>query len=271
MATKRKNVIRGTQLSPAVSIGEEYAASVIRLMREMLKDVRAELSTAYTVDGFAADASPVSQVRIKINALMNKWMPQFTSLSRFATERMMTRIDKNSAVTLARSLKETSEEVTLKTGFYTGEMREMMAASTEEAASLIRRIPEQFLGEVQQQAMRSITNGEGLKDLQSYLTRKYEGDARHAKLVALDQTRKAYNNFNAARMKKLGFTKYEWIHSGGSQHPRENHKRMNGKIYSLDDPPVIGVMYGEEVRGKPGDLPNCRCQMRPIIDLTEEE
>ncbi|MDE2471811.1 MAG: hypothetical protein KGL35_24580, partial [Bradyrhizobium sp.] len=69
------------------------------------------------------------------------------------------------------------------------------------------------------------------------------------------------------RMQAVGMTTYEWMHVGGSQEPRLNHVAMNGKIYDLNDPPVIGKMYGQQVRGKPGDLPNCRCLMRPVLDF----
>lgn len=94
-------------------------------------------------------------------------------------------------------------------------------------------------------------------------------DIRHARNVAMDQTRKVYSNVNAARMQALGVKKFEWVHTGGSQHPRKDHQELSGKVFSLDDLPVIGVMYGNEVRGKPGDLPYCRCTMRPIVSFED--
>jgi SPP1 gp7 family putative phage head morphogenesis protein len=93
---------------------------------------------------------------------------------------------------------------------------------------------------------------------------------RRAKNIAYDQTRKAFNNINKARMDKLGIREFEWLHSGGSTHPRKLHQELSGKIFSLDDLPIIGTMYGEEVRGIPGQLPNCRCKMLPVISFNEE-
>ena len=126
----------------------------------------------------------------------------------------------------------------------------------------------QYLGEVQGQVMRSITSGQGLKDLIPYLNTKYDQNIRHARNVAFDQTRKAYSNINAGRMQANGIKSYEWIHSGGGQHPRKLHQQMNGRVYRLDDPPVIDERTQE--RGIPGRAINCRCTMRPIVSFGDD-
>ena len=38
---------------------------------------------------------------------------------------------------------------------------------------------------------------------------------------------------------------------------------MSGKVYRLDDPPVIDARTGE--RGLPGQAIFCRCTMQPIV------
>ena len=119
--------------------------------------------------------------------------------------------------------------------------------------------------------MRSITTGKGVADLVPFFDR-YEGiTIRRARIIANDQTKKAYSNMNAIRMQKLGVDKYEWVHSSGGQEPRELHLHLNGSICSLKDPPIIQYAKGNqpEIRGKPGDLINCRCTMRPIIDFNQ--
>jgi SPP1 gp7 family putative phage head morphogenesis protein len=119
--------------------------------------------------------------------------------------------------------------------------------------------------------MRSITTGKGMEDLVPFLTKKYKGNIRHARNVALDQTRKAYQSINTSRLKSMGVKSFIWIHSGGGKEPRQNHIKMSGNEYSFDNPPIIGVMYGENVRGLPGDLPNCRCICKPVINFDLEE
>ena len=68
---------------------------------------------------------------------------------------------------------------------------------------LIKSIPEQYFKDVTGSVMRSITTGNGLADLVPEI-KKYDGQTeRRAKLLALDQTRKAYNSINKQRMQSL--------------------------------------------------------------------
>ena len=83
----------------------------------------------------------------------------------------------------------------------------------------------------------------------------------------------AYSQFGDVKY-PLGFTHFEWIHSGGSQQPRSYHMRahpsgLNHGIFRIDEPPVIDPNTG--TRGFPGDLPNCRCTMRPVLKFEDEE
>jgi len=88
---------------------------------------------------------------------------------------------------------------------------------------------------------------------------------RRARMIAHDQTRKAYNNLNRGRMEKLGLKKFKWLHTGGSAHPRKLHQMLNGLVFSFDDPPIIDEKTGE--RGIPGQAINCRCRMQVVLDL----
>ena len=105
----------------------------------------------------------------------------------------------------------------IDTSFSDARLEEVIKASTQEAANLIKSIPVNYINEVQGQVMRSITTGQGLKDLVPYLTKKYHGNVRKAKNVALDQTRKAYQSINTSRLKSLGVKKFIWVHSGGGK------------------------------------------------------
>jgi len=215
------------------------------------------------------DDSPVSQSRMAINRLLKKWNPVFSQWAKTYTDKMIDRTVTNAGSTLGMSLKAMSEKLTINADIIDDPLREIIKASTEEAANLIRLIPQQFLGRVQGAVMRSITTGRGMQDLIPTMNRLYKQQVRHARNVAYDQTRKAYNNINAGKMKALGVKKFEWVHSAGGQHPRKLHQELNGGIFDLDNPPYIGEMYGQAVYGKPGDLPNCKCTMRPIISFED--
>ena len=268
-----KNNIIGSALRPNVGISNDYAKPIVNELGLMFRDVQRELKKTFKENhyGQAMDASLASQSRILLNWLLRKWQPRFDEIAKSATERMIQRTIKNSTITLRNSLKEALPDLSIDTSFSNEQLQEVIKASTLEAANLIKIIPYKFLNEVQGQVMRSITTGKGMEDLVPFLTKKYKGNVRHARLVALDQTRKAYQSINTTRLKTLGVKKFIWIHSGGGKEPRELHKRMSGNEYSFDDPPFIGVMYGEDVHGLPGDLPNCRCICKPVINFDLEE
>jgi SPP1 gp7 family putative phage head morphogenesis protein len=110
-----------------------------------------------------------------------------------------------------------------------------------------------------------------MQDLIPFLDAKYGQNIRHARNVAHDQTRKAFTNISTARLKAAGVKKFEWRHSHGGRTPRKLHEELNGKVFSYDDPPYIGDMYGQKVYGLPSQMPNCRCFAKPIIDFGDEE
>ena len=268
----KNNIVAGA-LRPNAGISTDYAKPIVNELELMFRDVQRELKKAFKENhyGQAMDASLASQSRILLNWLLRKWQPRFDEIAKSATNRMINRTLKNSTVTLRNSLKQALPDLSIDTSFSNEQLQEVIKASTLEAANLIKIIPYKFLNEVQGQVMRSITTGKGMEDLVPFLTKKYKGNVKHARLVALDQTRKAYQSINTTRLKTLGVKKFIWIHSGGGKEPRELHKRMSGNEYSFDSPPFIGVMYGNDVYGLPGDLPNCRCICKPVINFDLEE
>lgn len=272
-AKSKPNGLIGGALRPNVGISDDYARTITNQIELMSREVERELKKLFKENtfGFAEDASISSQARILMNYLLRKWGKRFDAIAKTSTDRMISRTIRNSAVTLGISLREASEDFTIDTSFRNEQINDVIKASTQEAANLIKLIPQKYLAEVQGQVMRSITTGKGMEDLVPFLNKKYHGNIKHARNVALDQTRKAYQSINTSRLKTLGIKKFIWIHTGGSKEPRPLHVKMSGNEYSLDDPPFIGVMYGEDVHGLPGDLPFCRCICQPVINFDFEE
>ena len=269
----KKNNIVGSALRPNVGIEADYAKPIVNELELMFRDVRRELKKTFKENhyGQAMDASLASQSRILLNWLLRKWQPRFDEIAQRATRRMINRTIKNSSIALRNTFKSELPDLSINTSFSDDRLKEVIKASTQEATNLIKTIPYKFLNDVQGQVMRSITTGKGYEDLVPYLTKKYNGDTRKARLVAADQTRKAFQSINTSRLKTVGVKKFIWIHSGGGNEPRELHIRMSGSEYSFDDPPFIGVMYGNDVYGLPGDLPNCRCICKPVLNFDLED
>jgi SPP1 gp7 family putative phage head morphogenesis protein len=264
-------ILKGEILNFNYAVEQRYYKEIERLVIQMTKQTKTQIkklfNQEYVKEFYAADADIASQSRILTNKLENTFNSLFGRKAKAMCEKMVTNADKASSSTLHASLASLSGGLSLPTKTITAEMSTIITASVNENVALIKSIPQQYFTQIKGIVMRSITTGNGLQDIIPELN-KYEGvTIRRARNIALDQTRKVYSGLNSGRMKALGITEYEWIHSGGGQHPREDHIAMNGNIYRLDNPPIIDKKTGE--RGIPSQAINCKCTMRPVITFNE--
>jgi SPP1 gp7 family putative phage head morphogenesis protein len=116
--------------------------------------------------------------------------------------------------------------------------------------------------------MRSITTGNGLQTLVPFIKKHKTITEKRARMIALDQTRKANVALTAGRLRNAGIQHFQWIFTGGGKTYRELHKHMNGEVYEFSNPPVI--QKDPMIRGLPGDLINCRCRLRPVLRFNED-
>jgi len=266
--------IRGSSLHSNHVAERRYGRQIKRMVDQMAKETEKEVKKLFTPEAYAeatgTDDSLSSQARILINSLARKYEKLFRDKARYYSGLMIKEQDKVSRSNLHSSLKEMSGGLSIKTNIMSPEINEVIKASVAENVSLIKSIPEQYIKRVEGSVMRSITSPTkgGLQSLFKDL-KKYQGMSdRRALNIAKDQTRKVYNGINRARMEKIGITKAEWIHSGGSNHPRHTHVEMDGKIFNLSE----GV-YDSEVKKyvQPGELPYCGCVYRPVIEFEDGE
>ncbi len=260
-------------LTPPLLLGRQMASAVIAELRAMTMETRtlvralAGMPDAKEQTSQAMDALPDDAQR-RLKALQARWQHRFAMLAETWSRRMIAGVVSQSSAQLNLGLKGMAERMSIQSTMSTPRMRAVVEAATLSSTSLITRIPERFLGEVQVQVMSAITTGTGLNKLVPFLTKKYKGDARHAQLTALDQIRKASANVNAARLQSLGVEEYVWMAIGGERYPRKlHHEKLNGRTFRYDKPPVIDERTG--VRGKPGDAIGCRCQQRAVLNFTK--
>lgn len=216
------------------------------------------------------DAAPsmAAQARILTNALSRKFFAFFDTLAAEATRSFLSGVDAHSKSNLHASLKDVTGGLSLKTSVVSGQVKEILRASTVENIGLIKSIPREYFQKLQASVMRSITTGQGVKTVLESVQRTGQVTRRRAALIARDQTSKATAALNSARMGALGVRKFRWLHSSGGKEPRPLHKdTLNGEIFDLANPPIIDEKTGE--RGLPGQLINCRCRMVPIVEFGE--
>lgn len=264
----------GGGLISSAAIADDYATPILTLFRKMADETRRELRRMFEDPGYALDAvdgNPASRARIILNRLADKYEPLFRKWAKKATDKMLARNLRHAEQQIGESLKEASKFIEIKSDLMNDRLREITVAASNEASGLIKMIPQQYLQEVGGAVARSISTGNGMQDLIPFLDAKYGQNIRHARNVAHDQTRKAFTNISTARLKAAGVKKFEWRHSHGGRSPRKLHEELNGKVFSYDDPPYIGDMYGQRIHGLPATLPNCRCFPKPVIDFGDDE
>ena len=280
----RDVTLRGDRLNYNAALQEKYEAQLRKLVSQMTKETLSEITKLFKqpiaktyfkeqkeAGTIAQDASLSSQARILMNSLTDKFSQLFGKKSKDFAENMLNGQIKVSKTTLFTSLKKLSGGLSLKTGVVPKGMEDVSKAIIEENVSLIKSIPEQYLKDVTGSVMRSITTGRGIADLVPQI-QKYAGVVdRRTRNIALDQTRKAYNAINKQRMQAIGVKQFEWIHSGGGQHPRESHLKMDGKIFNFatlyKEQEALNVPKADQ--GIPGEAINCRCTMVPVINFED--
>lgn len=264
---RQPDLILGNAINSSAPVAVRYYQSLHALIERMAEETEREIKALFdephAEEFFAQDASTAAQARILTNALTKKFNAMFVKKARPIAERFAGQADKASSAVVHSSIKQLSGGLSLPTASLTGDMRDIFSATVTENVALIKSISEKYLSGVQQAVMRSITTGRGLADLVPYLQKHKGVTQRRAHRIALDQNHKISMNLAKARLEKLNIPEYRWLHTGGADHPRKLHERMDGKIFRWDDPPVIDEDTGE--RGIPGQLINCACRAQPVI------
>ena len=263
--------IQGKPLTVNAGVTQWYAAKLGKLAGQMVAETEREVVKVFTqanADGASMDASPASQGRIVLAYLKRKFMGLMGRKAKTLVASMILRTDKASASGLGESLKDLSGGLVLKTSTMPPALQEAVKATIVQNVSLISSITVEYHSKVEGAVMRSITSGNGLADLVTELKDIGGVTMRRARLVAHDQTAKAYLSFAKHRMQAAGITKFKWLHSGASRVPREYHRDvLHGQIFEVANPPMIDEKTKQ--RGLPGDLIGCRCRMVPVIEFAD--
>ncbi len=96
------------------------------------------------------------------------------------------------------------------------------------------------------------------------IQRSYDVSANKAKFLARQETSLLMTSFKYERYQEAAINQYKWrCVVGTPRHPvRPMHKKLDGKIFSFDNPPVTSP-NGD--RNNPGRDFNCRCVAVPIV------
>ena len=260
----------GGALRPSAGQIERYSAEITKLLRLMYREYRRELVATFDdTPAIVMDASIANKASVALNALKRRFARLFRDRAPVIVENMLRGVDKASTDTLNTSLKELSGGITLKTDKMPAALKQVVQSAIKENVALIKSIGEKYHTQIEGAVMRSLQpGGRGLADVREFLD-KYEGITdRRRDLIAMNQVRRVTSAIQVEKAKSAGVKEFVWRHSRGGAHPREIHERLDGKVFTLDNLPVIDK---DGTRGLPGSLPNCRCFMVPQLSWGDDE
>lgn len=136
------------------------------------------------------------------------------------------------------------------------DMRDPLAVWLQRNVALVRNVSDDTRARISDIVFRGITARTPARDVAKEITEATGIGRRRAQRIASDQAAKLTASLADERRRQAGINRWRWRHSG-KRHPREEHLRRDGKVYSDDKPPA----------DRPGQLPWCGCVAAPILEL----
>lgn len=137
---------------------------------------------------------------------------------------------------------------------------EVMRRLLGEQVSLIQSIPIEAAKRVHRLTLEGIENSQRAGEIAKEIMRSGEVAQSRAVLIARTETARTASVLTQARALSIGCTHAVWRTSGDSA-VRKSHREMNGRVFSLGDPPQLS----DGTKTFPGQTFNCRCWGEPII------
>jgi SPP1 gp7 family putative phage head morphogenesis protein len=257
---KRQRTLRPVR--PNAGTEAAYRARLLRSVAAMARSVEYWLASAYRNNQprVAQDATPADLLQRVVRQLRRQWTEHFDQMADDLAAHFAQAAETRSTAALKKILKDAGWSVKFK---MTSAQRDVVDAIIHENVSLIKSIPAHYLDQVEGLVMRSVSQGRDLGALTQQLQKQHGVTRRRAQLIARDQNNKAFAMLNRARQRELGITRAEWQHSSAGKHPRPSHVKMDGKTYDVKK----GMWDPTEKKYVlPGELINCRCFSRPVIE-----
>lgn len=267
---KRKNEKILTPLRPNVGLEYMFRRALVAAIAAMHEDVERQITAAWGASGANPPAQavvalaqdeppPVGAFVGLVRRLIEIWAARFNAMGQELAAYFAQAVQSRSDATLKNILKRGGIAVEWH---MSPRVQSILQATIQQNVALIKSIPEQYLGQVEQSVMRSVQTGRDLKQLQDDLIQLFGVAKRRAALIAKDQNNKATAAINRERALEAGAKYAIWMHSSAGKTWRKTHVAMNGKRYDI----AKGMWDSDERKWvNPGELINCKCSSRIVI------
>ena len=256
---KTEQVLRS--IRPNAGIEACYRQRLTALVEQMSRSVEYWLRASYRANRprIASDESPADALRRSIRKLVARWSRKFNEMAENLAEYFAKSVADRADGALKKILKDGGWTVDFK---MTAAMRDIRDATVHANVQLIKSIPAEYLGQVEQIVMRGVQTGRDLGQVSQELQDRLGVSKRRAALIARTQNSMASTAFTRARQLELGIDTAIWKHSHAGKKPRPMHVAMNDKQYDVKQ----GMWDSDEKAWvHPGQLINCRCFSKGII------
>lgn len=131
----------------------------------------------------------------------------------------------------------------------------------------IQNFSKKEIRSLRQKVKKSILAGNRYEALVDTIKESYGVTSNKAKFLARQESNLLLAKFAEAKYKTAGIEEYIWdCVAGSAAHPvRPSHKKLQGRTFRFDDPPVTTGPGEPERRNNPGEDFNCRCRARPKV------
>ncbi len=142
---------------------------------------------------------------------------------------------------------------------------ETMRGLLAEQVTLIQSLPIEAAQRVHEFTLKGLEGSVRPKEVAAAILRSGEVTQSRATLIARTEVARTASVLTQARATHAGSTHYIW-ETSEDHDVRPGHRAMQGKVCEWASPPAVNeggrIMYHH-----PGQIWNCRCWPRPILDL----
>lgn len=266
---KVKRTLRATKPNPGIRVA--YRKQMEKLIEEMGTEVEAKVLELYEDlqwrvedPDLATDGkwrSPSERFRDLLTPIAERWTARFKRLSETICISFVKAIRGRVERGRVQALREAGIAIKINRSRFANERYQ---ALIQENIDLIKTIPQEYFGRVNQQVQRNISKGYDKKALTEELYNDYDISYKRARVIARDQTQKATQSLAMVTDRDLGITEGVWIHVPGRLSSRPTHVAFDGQTFALNKGLYDSNKYVEDFV-KPGELPLCRCTYRPVL------
>lgn len=158
--------------------------------------------------------------------------------------------------------KTVTDKIGINVSFTQSQIEFLSKEYTDNLKLYIKNFSQEQTQILRQKAEDIVLSGTRAKDFTKIIQERFNVSQKKAKSLAKQEISLLTSKYKQVKYNKAGISKYKW--SNSNVRTRPDHKALNGKIFSYDDPPITNTETG--ARNNPGEDYGCNCIGIPLIE-----